>query len=344
MAYKSKKRIAIIALSALVMTLSSVFVGGAPVWAATTRISVIVHSADEQPSNGIYRLRSALNTEKVIDVAGGSEESKANVQLYSDNETAAQKFVIRSVEYGVYEVENLRSQKLLDAEWGGTTSQTNVWQYEDNDTCSQRWTMVRDSEGFYSFTSRCNPNLNIDVAWGEDRDGANIWLYEANDTASQKFKLDLVEEISDSQVIADGVYNIQTSLDNSKTLDVAWGSVDSGANIWIYDVNDTPAQSFKVSYVGDGFYQVVNMNSDKALDLSGGDSYNGANVWQYDQNGTIAQEWFIKQSVDGHYYVFTRCNMKAMDVSGGSSEPMTNVQVWENNETLAQKFDFVPVE
>ena len=43
-------------------------------------------------TNGLYELRSMLLTKMCADVAGGSAVRGANVQLYSTNDSNAQKF------------------------------------------------------------------------------------------------------------------------------------------------------------------------------------------------------------------------------------------------------------
>ena len=290
--------------------------------------------------SGIYVINSALNSSLALDIAGGSEDDTANVQIWDNNGTVSQKFIIRNLHDNIYEIEGLKSSRLLDVAGGETNSGTNVWQYSKNETCAQHWSIAKNEDDTYSFISECG-ELALDVAGGQANSGTNIQVWEPNQTASQKFNLELVEPISGQQIIPDGDYAIGSELSSDKGLDIAGGSIDNSANLQLYTFNSTPAQTFHIAYLADGFYKIINTNSEKALDVSGAGTYNGANVWQYGWNGTIAQQWLIKENSDGTYSLSSRCNDLYLDVSGGQSTDGTNIQIWENNQTLSQKFAII---
>ena len=73
---------------------------------------------------GTYTIRSAKNQNFVIDIAGGSRKSCANVQLYAANGTEAQVFIIREAGNGYYTITNRRSGKLLDVSGASRRSGT----------------------------------------------------------------------------------------------------------------------------------------------------------------------------------------------------------------------------
>lgn len=91
-------------------------------------------------SGDYYYIASALNTNQVLDVSGGSHRNGANIQLYQRNGTDAQLFkIVRSSEEGYYNIINKGSEKALDVEGGRTQSETNVQLYEQNGTQAQQW-------------------------------------------------------------------------------------------------------------------------------------------------------------------------------------------------------------
>ena len=139
-------------------------------------------------SNGNYTIRSSLNSNMVLDVAAGSTANGANLQLYTTNGTAAQKFTFTYLKDGFYKITNLRSGKALDVAGAGTSNGTNVWQYTSNGSIAQQWMVVENSNGTYSLVSRCN-GLVLDVAAAKTSNGTNIQIYKGNNSAAQKFTL-----------------------------------------------------------------------------------------------------------------------------------------------------------
>ena len=63
--------------------------------------------------------------------------------------------------------------------------------------------------------------------------------------------------------VPDGNYVITSALNNNKALDVNAASKLSGANVQLWDRNNSKAQVFKVTHLGDGQYSIVNVNSGK---------------------------------------------------------------------------------
>lgn len=90
-------------------------------------------------------------------------------------------------------------------------------------------------------------------------------------------------------VLADGTYTISTLLNSNYVLDVKDGSTSNGANIQLYEANDTAAQQFKVSHDSQGYVTFTNVKSGRVLDLNGAVVKDAGNIQQYTSNGTRAQ-------------------------------------------------------
>ncbi|MGE9980852.1 RICIN domain-containing protein [Collinsella sp. SGI.184] len=89
--------------------------------------------------------------------------------------------------------------------------------------------------------------------------------------------------------LADGTYLIRSAKSSWQTLDVAGGSKVSGANIQLYVLNASPAQTWMVSHDTDGFITLTCKGSGLVLDVSGGSAQSGTYVQQYSSNGSAAQ-------------------------------------------------------
>ena len=139
-------------------------------------------------SNGTYTIVSALNNNYVVDIANGSKSSQANVQLYTNNGTNAQKFEVKKNSDGYYTIKNVGSGKVLDCAGAGTANGTNIWQYDNNSSAAQRWKIRNVGNGYYSLECKCNGKM-LDVANAAVANGTNIQIYSWNGSNAQKWKL-----------------------------------------------------------------------------------------------------------------------------------------------------------
>ena len=140
------------------------------------------------------------------------------------------------------------------------------------------------------------------------------------------------------RTVADGVYEVETSLADGMVLDIANGSVSDGGNVQLYESNGTPAQRFRFTYDGQGFYTVSNFKSGKLLDVADSSWADGANVQQWRANGEDAQKWRIDDNGDGTYTLVSKCSGKVLDVDNGKARNGANVQQYTSNGTAAQKW------
>ena len=289
-------------------------------------------------SDGVYKISSANNSNYVLDVAGGSKSSGANVQLYKSNNSNAQRFIITYKGNGYYEIQNVLSIKNLAVKNDGTTTGTNVWQYNYKGNNSQLWFIEKSSNGYYKFHPKTNPNnLSLNMT-STNSSGANINIKTTSNTINQEFTLTKDTFITGTKVISNGRYTIMASKKTSQVLDIKGGSKANKANVQIYKSNNTAAQKFNITYRGNGYYSIINYKSGKALDVKGGSTSNKANVWQYTYNGTCAQLWIIKKNSNGTFTFINRCSRKALDLVNGKTANKTNVQIYSSNNTSGQQF------
>ena len=137
-------------------------------------------------SDGTYTIKSSLNTQYVFDIAGGSTQSYANLQLYQDAIVGQQRFKVKYLGDGYYSITAAHSGKALDVADGGKTSGTNVRQYDSNGTDAQKWIIAKNTDGTYSIISKCN-DLYLDVQDGIAGNARNIQVYAGNGSKAQRF-------------------------------------------------------------------------------------------------------------------------------------------------------------
>lgn len=140
-------------------------------------------------------------------------------------------------------------------------------------------------------------------------------------------------------VLADGTYTISTLLNSNYVLDVKDGSTSNGANIQLYESNDTAAQQFKVSHDSQGHVTFTNVKSGRVLDLNGAIVKDAGNIQQYTSNGTRAQKWIVKQDGNG-YVVMSAINPNyILDLNGGSVRNGSNIQLHSVTGSNSQRWN-----
>lgn len=305
--------------------------------ASASAVMTAAASASASIADGVYTIVSSVGGSKCLDVPGGSSNSGVGLQIYSQNATAAQRWSIRALGGGLFEIVNVGSGKALDVSGARKADGTTVQQYTRNSTAAQKWKIVSVGSGQYKILSALSDSYVLDVSGAKSANGTRVQLWSDNGTKAQKWSL------VSTKVINNGFYVVKNS-NSKKALDVSGGSLSNGGNVQQYQANSTPAQTYYFSYnSSNGYYTITDLGSGKVLDVSGGSSARGANVQQYTPNGTKAQRWAALKNSDGSYTFRSSISGLALDVSGASTANSANVQVWTANGTGAQKWQLTSV-
>ena len=299
-------------------------------------------------SEGTYVVAAAAANQSLMDVSGGSANNGANVQLYHNNGTQAQRWVISKDAAGYLTFTNAQSGKVLDVNGGANRNGANVQQYAANGSPAQRWIAVGTADNF-TLHSAINTNLVLDAFGGNLGDNANLQLYTANGSAAQRWSLlpadTKPEVVAKADALAqrymgtipEGVYGLAAA-SGGMLADVRGASTANGANVQLYRNNGTMAQRWMVTQDAQGYLTFTNLNSGKVLDVAGGAARNSVNVQQYDANGTRAQQWIAVGSSSG-FTLHSAINVDwVLDIYGGSFANSTNIQLYQANNSAAQRW------
>lgn len=299
-------------------------------------------------ADGTYTISTLLNSNYVLDVKDGHTNNGANIQLYENNDTAAQQFNVSHDSQGYVTFTNVKSGKVLDLSDAVVKNGGNIQQYKSNGTRAQKWIVKRDGDG-YIIISALNSNYVLDLHNAVVNNYRNIQLYSYNGTNAQRWNI--TKYVSKEQrinnlaaqnknTLADGVYEICSVKNSNYALDVNSASTSNGANVQLYLCNGTQAQAFKVSHDSQGFVTFTNINSGKVIDLDGAITKNGRNIHQYASNGTRAQKWIVQQSGSGYSIVSAIDTSFALDIRNGFVYSGSNIQLYKSNNTAAQQWTF----
>ena len=280
---------------------------------------------------GLVKISSSLDTDKVLDVANASESDGANVQLYSSNSTFAQKWMCTHVEghANVYRFESLCSGKNM------AERESNVCVEDPNPSAkSQMWLLAGINSGAYSFVN-LESGKSLDVRYASTSNGTNIQTYEYNGSKAQQFIFETVSPV------AGGTYVIHSKSNYGQAVDVKFASTESGANVWSYEANGSGAQKWNITANGDGSYRIENAPSKKVLDVANGNAAEGNNVQQYAWNGSAAQKWYISYGGSGGFYLESALNRKfVLSIENGSPVNGANYALKTKNASATQLFSF----
>ena len=142
-------------------------------------------SASQLIKNGYYVLWSATGG-RHLDVSAASRANNANVQIWTNNGTNAQKWYISHVGNGYYKIVNAASGKALDQVSTSKANGANVVQYTSGNYVNQYWYASISPNGGIVFVNKWSGRV-LDVSGGTNRDGQNVQAWNRNDTAAQRW-------------------------------------------------------------------------------------------------------------------------------------------------------------
>lgn len=130
--------------------------------------------------DGVYFIKS-IHTEYVLDVPSSSKNPGVNIQLYTLNETDAQKWVLQHDSKGYVTIMNYGSKLYL------TASNGRVTQENKSNATNQKWIIMFDAQGRLKIVSATDIKLAIDVASSNFSNGGRIQMYSSNNTGAQQW-------------------------------------------------------------------------------------------------------------------------------------------------------------
>ena len=291
---------------------------------------------NEKLEEGTYKILMATNPKQSLTVDGGKTANGANVHLWEYLDTPQQQFKIKYDKEGYCEIIPVHSEKRLDVVgWG---NEANIDQWEENGgSDNQKWIIKKSERGNYNIVSK-RQNLYLDAYQSKIQNGTNIQAYEKSGGNGQEFKLEKIkEEEKPQKTVEEGTYKIVMAIAPTQSLTIDGGKREDGANVHIWEYVDAPQQQFNLVYDGEGYYEIIPVNSGKRLDVVGWG--NEANVDQWGSNGgNDNQKWQIKKSERGNYNIISKRENLYLDAYHSKTEDGTNIEVYEKSGGNGQEF------
>ena len=323
-------------------------------------------------ADGYYWVVSADETANCLDARGGLDQSGLDVWYWARNRSDAQLVSLRNVTQGGVTGFTLRFPlcgRFLDVEegtakpvsngrrvqtWDASGARNQVFQAVDQGTTRSIDGAARRVVKLRSCATRASGDTKsycLDGSGASASAGTVVWLWEEYAGGRQNWCLVPVAQPPS------GTYTIRPATAPTLCVDVAYGSVQAGANAQLYACGDQNNQKFVVSdgKPGDDLLAVCGVASGLYLDVDGGAAQirDGRNVQMWTGNGADSQQWAFVASgtvkVDGATYDAFEVAPQAgtnfrMDAAGGGTHAQDNVQVYTRNGSDFQRWALVPDE
>ena len=145
--------------------------------------------------------------------------------------------------------------------------------------------------------------------------------------------------LDDAINIQEGVYSIHSARDENMAVDIQYDSMDSGANIQLYNFLDNNVQKFRIAKSGD-YYTVQSVYSGNWLDIKTPIG-NRSNVQLFCSKANNEEKWFFEDAGNG-YVAIRNYYGYYLDIAGDSAVNNANIQVYNTLESNSQKWRLIP--
>ena len=311
--------------------------------AGTVTLAVIDETGEERSTftvivyktTGTWIIASKLDSTYVIDVQGASVANKGNAIIYQTNGKNNQVWLLEDEGEGTFVIRSGKSGKVLDVSGGSSSSGANVCQYALGDKAWQRWTMRVASDNSVIFVNK-NSGKVLEVDDDYAANSKNVCQATETGAAQQRWYLRSVK--ADIGSVWDGVYRISSSINEDYVLEVQRRSKADGGNVDLYTWNGGANQRWNISYLGNGVYKILNVNSSRSLDVQGAKLAYSVNIDQWTWKNSGNQRWNLTEYTDGSYAIVRAGTTWVVDVKHAKAQNGTNVHQYARKNNNAQKW------
>ena len=274
----------------------------------------------------VIQLKTAVDKNFALDVKGAGVTNGTYVQVYKNNGTDAQKFLLQENSDGTVTLIAYMCGKAVALQSGSTSSGTRIVLAAPSTASSQKFKISKNSDGTVTIKHPSSGKV-LELKTGKAVNAQAIQLASASSSSkAQRFYMETTEETTYDY--SGNTWVLRTRLNNASVFNVANMSKANSANINISGtVTGKGPQIYKLERYG-AYYRIINTYSGKAVDVKSAKTADGTNIQQYTWNGTKAQLWKIRLNDDGSVTFLSALNIgKAASVKGGKTANGTNIQL-----------------
>ena len=273
-----------------------------------------------------YIITTALNNNKAIDINHGNVANKTNVEIYDTKESINQQWKVKYLNNGYYQITSRLSNKVcLDVHGGNFIPNNNIEIYSCNSSIAQKFIIkeTEEKDGYYYIITP-NDHMYLDIYNGITTNGNNLQINYGDGTSKQKFKFIKNED----KTLPDGIYNIKTTLNKQKSLDIYGGNVENDKPVKLYTSTNNNNQKWYIKKDTDGYYTIKS--------LSNSNLYLTTNTTS--KVSTIKTKWEIIYASEDNYYLKETNSQKYLSIQNNKTDNGTELELTTNSNESAQIF------
>ena len=269
-----------------------------------------------------YSISLSGKSGQVLEVANYSSDAKAKAQWNAYKGELNQKYKVTYVGKDRYTVQCLQTGKYLGVADGKVVQMTNA------KAAAQQWIFTVNGTGLALRNSKTGQRLTA-----PDKDVSNNALPSTAKPANnetQRFTL------TKRRLLDNGVYLIRPYA-GKRALNILDGSLNDRGNVNVEKISSGNRQKFRITYVKNGLYRIVNVKS--GLAVGSDNAKQGANVRQRTANKGDVQLWKAQISPSGGIkFVLATAGGRTMDVAGTGTASGANVRVVTADNSIEQRW------
>lgn len=157
-------------------------------------------------------------------------------------------------------------------------------------------------------------------------------------------KLTLTFDIIKDEM-ANGTYEIVSSKNNNKVLDIVGGSISYGASVQLYDWNGSMAQQYEIIKNQNGYYTIKNVKSNLYLGVTTNwNQMKSSRLVQGVNASNKGAQFIFTRNSDGSWIISSAWDRRyVFDLYGGSTNNGSPIQIYSSNGTVAQSWKLLKV-
>ena len=253
-----------------------------------------------------------------LDITNGFTTDGTKLQIYKQNDTDSQMFVLvnlqpkkgidEDLKNGIYQI-TLTNERVFDVDSASYDNRANIQTWKNDKKQQQKFRIEKVEKTNYYRISAIHSAKSMDVANGDCKVGTNVQQFNTSETTSQYWYLKKTD---------DEYYNI-ISIRNGLYVDVSGGVANkNGQNIQLWSENGTDSQKFKlkaIDIINEDEYQIqAKLNSNMVLDIEDESILDGANVQIYEWDVKDSQRFTLQSLTNEDYLITVKHSDKVLTV------------------------------
>ena len=157
-------------------------------------------------------------------------------------------------------------------------------------------------------------------------------------------KLTLTFDIIKDEM-TNGTYEIVSSKNNNKVLDIVGGSISNGASVQIFDWNGSMAQQYEIIKNQNGYYTIKNVKSSLYVGVTTNwNQMKSSRLVQGVNASSKGAQFIFTRNSDGSWVISSAWDRRyVFDLYGGSTNNGSPIQIYSSNGTVAQSWKLLKV-